>query len=76
MADRPSLAEIVLFDIGTPKEPFGLEEGLFLLALAAAFLAYAALEYGLGRLIRRLFGWIAAKARQDGQSPRPGDPEP
>jgi hypothetical protein len=76
MADKPSLAEIVLFDIGTPKEPFGLEEGLFLCALAAAFVAYAALEYGVGRLIQRLFGWIATKARHDGQSHRPGDTAP
>jgi hypothetical protein len=76
MADRPSLTEIVLFDIGIPKEPFGLEEWLVLFALAAAFLAYAAVEYGVGRLIRRMFAGIAAKARQGGRPPRPGDPSP
>lgn len=68
MADKPSFAEILVSQLGKPKEPFGWEDVLLLSLLAAAFAAYWALEYGAGRLLARLFGRIAPRARRGRES--------
>lgn len=58
MRDGPTFAEILVSKLGTPPEPFELGDALAVCALVAALVTYFALEYGLGRLIDRIFRWL------------------
>jgi hypothetical protein len=64
MSDGRSFAEIIVSQLGKPKEPFGLEEFLVLLVLLLGVAAWIMLEYGLGRLFARL--WRLTRP-EDGQ---------
>jgi hypothetical protein len=68
MADKPTFTEIVVAQLGQPKEPFGLGDLILLAVLAAAMAAYLALEQGLVRL----FGRVPTKIRPDETSPPEG----
>jgi hypothetical protein len=59
MADEPTFAEILVSQLGQPKEPFGWGDLLGLSVLAAALAAYLALELGAARLLRKLFDWLS-----------------
>ena len=69
MADGPSLTEILVSRLGTPSDPFDMGDVLGVCVLVVAVMAYASLEYGLGRLVARLLGLGRAKARQDQKPP-------
>jgi hypothetical protein len=64
MADRPSFAEILVSQLGRPKEPLGWEELLALAVLAVAILGYVALEYGAVRLVAKFFAWLNPASSQ------------
>lgn len=63
MSDDPGIAEILVSQLGSPRD-YGAEwVGAMILLLAA--LAYFGLEYGLGRLIVRC--WRAIRHKDNGQ---------
>ena len=55
MSDEPTFAEQIVSKLGTPKEPFGLDDFLFLFVLLLGIGAYLALEQGVAHGLRRLF---------------------
>lgn len=61
MSAGPGLADMVLSQVGSPKDHTAqwVAAGIVLLAV----LAYVGLEYGLGRLVSRLTRTIATKWR-------------
>lgn len=70
MADQASLAATLVAQLGTPYEPFGWGHVLVLCALAAAGAACLALEYGLARLVAKLFQFARAPAPRAPEPPR------
>jgi len=58
MSGGRRFGEILVSQLGTPKEPFGIGGILFIAALLLVFAGYLALEYGLGRLTVRLCRWL------------------
>ena len=57
-AERPSFTESIVSKLGTPKEPFGVEDLLGLAIVLVVVLSYVAIEVGIGTLILRLVGWF------------------
>lgn len=55
MAREFSFTREIVSRLGSPPEPFGLQEALVLAAFLAAAAAYFAFEAALGRLILRFF---------------------
>jgi hypothetical protein len=74
MADGRTLAEKIASSPGTAMEPFQPEELFGLGFLLLFVIASLMLDYGLGRLIARL--WRLVRRRLARQVPAPGDPEP
>lgn len=72
MADKPTFAEVIVGQLGQPKEPFGLGDLILLVVLAAALAAFLAVEQALGRLLARLLGRVAARVRPDETGPPEG----
>ena len=70
MSDVPTFTEILVSKLGTPKEPFGLDDVLFLSLIFAAAAAYFALEYGAARLISRFFQAVRASYHRAQEPPR------
>jgi hypothetical protein len=58
MSGKRTFGEIIVSQLGAPKEPFGIGGILFIAALLLVFAGYLALECGLGRLIVRLCRWL------------------
>lgn len=75
MSNGPSFAEIIVSQLGKPKEPFGLEEFLVLLVILLGLAAWGMLEYGVGRLLLRLWRLTLPKDGKDWEPPaaRTGD---
>lgn len=61
MADGPTLTEMLVSELGKPKEPFGMGDLLLLSVVAVAAVGYLGLEYGLGRLIARLLRFAGSR---------------
>lgn len=61
MSQEPTFADMVLSQVGSPKDYTAewVAIGIVLLAVVA----YVGLEYGLGRLLSRLMRTVAAKWR-------------
>lgn len=55
MALEMTFGERIVSKLGTPREPWGIEEFLGLTILIFAVLAWLAIEYGLGKILNRLF---------------------
>jgi len=66
MANGFSLTEIIISELGKPYEPFG---SYGLLSLGAIVAAYVFFEYGLGRLVSRLFRLCRDKIRRHDSAP-------
>jgi hypothetical protein len=64
MDDKPTFAEILISQLGAPKEPFGLNDVLLGLAVITCVGSYLAFEYGLIRLLKRALQRLSAKARK------------
>ena len=75
MSNGPSFAEMIVSQLGKPKEPFGLEEFLVLLVILLGLAAWVMLEYGLGRLFVRLWRLTLPRDGRDREPPAatPGD---
>jgi hypothetical protein len=70
MSDGPTFAEIIVPKLGTPKEPVGLGDVLFLALLLGGVGAYLALEQGLAQLLRRLLRSPQTEAQNQQEPPR------
>lgn len=55
MALEMTFGERIVSKLGTPREPWGVEEFLGLTILIFAVLAWLAIEYGFGKMLNRLF---------------------
>jgi hypothetical protein len=75
MSDKRSFAEIIVSQLGKPKEPFGVEEFLVLLVILLGAAAYLMLEYRLGRLVARLWRLTQPEGRQEQDVPPPPPPD-
>lgn len=64
MAEKPALIEMIVSQLGTTKESFGLGDALFIAVLIGALAAYLALEWGAGRLIFRLCRRVRKQAQE------------
>lgn len=69
MADERSFADMIIAQLGTPREPFGPGDLLLLAILAIAAAAWFALEYGVGLAIVRL---IRGRDRSPDEPPSSG----
>ena len=67
MADGPTIIEVIISQLGTPPQPLEVTDLLFLGGLVAAALAWAMLEYGLGRALARAWRHLQSER---GQKPR------
>ena len=69
MSNDPTFAEIIVSKLGTPKEPVGLGDVLFLSAVLVGIGTYLALEQGLAHFLRRLIRPPQAKAQHQQEPP-------
>jgi len=61
MGDKRTFADMLVSQLGQPREPFSWSTVVFGLLLLLGIVTYLALEYGLVMLIKRLIRRLSGK---------------
>jgi len=69
MARQMSFTDTIVSELGTPREPFGLDDALVIAVLLAAVAAYFAIEWALGQLIVRLLKGVGERTQVNEKEP-------